>query len=174
MWGLVQWSQPGNLITAVHLLCPEKIPPPISSFDTTVIIRMMQDFYPLHRCHTPSWLSRQYQIKKIGKYNRIAFADFLESIVSDPQRKIISNGLNQLRISSSLANDLLNSSKITEKGYRTFIPTSLVSRKTLMHDVDENLSPLTISNRLEPEIRDLIISIRRRTTDKNKVFSMMD
>lgn len=115
--------------------------------------------------------------KKIGKYSRIAFVDFLETIVSDLQRKIISNGLNQLRITSStwsLANDLLNSSTIVERGYRAFIPTSLVSRKALMHDVDTNLSPLIISNRLETEIRDSIISIRRRTINKSEVSNMLE
>ncbi|XP_051174752.1 uncharacterized protein LOC127290303 [Leptopilina boulardi] len=117
------------------------------------------------------------QNKKIGKYNRIAFADYLESIVSDPLRTIVSNGLNQLRITSSswsLANSLLNSTHLSSSGYRSFIPTSLVSRKALAHDVDLGLSPLAISGKLEGEVRDKIISIRRKIKDLNEVSGIVE
>lgn len=111
------------------------------------------------------------------KYNRIAFADFLESTVSDSQRIIVSNGLHQLRVTSSnslLANNLLNSTIIKNKGYKLYIPTSLVSRKFVAHDVDTHLSPHTISCRISQDILDLIISIRRRAINSGKVSDMVD
>lgn len=50
----------------------------------------------------------------------------------------------------------------------------LISRKTLTHDVDKDLSPAMISSRLDGESRETIISIRSRTTDKNEISDMVE
>lgn len=115
--------------------------------------------------------------EKICKYNRIAFAGYLETLVSYPDRTIVSNGLNQLRISSSswdLANDLLNSSTFRTKGYKLFIPTSLVSRQALAHYVDLDLSPQSISTKLQPVALEKIISIRRRTMNPEEISGFVE
>lgn len=115
--------------------------------------------------------------RHIGKYNRIVFADLLESLVPDFDWEIAANGLNQLKVISSswqIANSLLDSKTLKNKEYKTFIPDSLISYKALATYVEENISPRIISHKLMDEIRSQILSIRRRTNQDGSVSSKVE
>lgn len=87
-------------------------------------------------------------------------------MVSDPNRLIYLNGLNQLRVICSdwlSANQLLDSTELLTKECRSFIPASLISRKALAFDIETEFSPLSLSQKLDPISLASIISIRRRT-----------
>lgn len=109
----------------------------------------------------------------------IPFADFFETVVSDPNRIIVPmvltkweslppTGISQ----TNYLTQRLSASRVT--GNKSFIPTSLVSRKALAHDVDLNLSPLLISTKIHPDTLSGIISIRKRTKNETEISDLVE
>ena len=114
--------------------------------------------------------------KNLGKYDRLALAECIDLVISG-DRTIFYNGLNQVKIQCETredANTLVRSKDLMWGDFRLFIPSSLIRKKAFIGPIDPKYSASDIANRLDPDLRDLTVAVRRRTNDDGSISSRVE
>ena len=129
------------------------------------------------------------QIKNImppvdsGRCSELSCSDLSQSLLRrideffDGGRTIFYNGLNQVKIqceSREDANTLVRSQDLMRGGVKLFIPSSLIRKKAFTGPIDFRYSASNIVYKLDPEIRDVMMSVRRRINDEGSVSTRVE
>ena len=103
--------------------------------------------------------------KNLGKYDRLALAECIDLVINGG-RTIFYNGLNQDTIqceSREEVNTLIRSQNLIRGGFNLFIPSSPIRKKAFTGPIYLKYSVTDIVERLDPELRDVTMAVRRRT-----------
>ena len=114
--------------------------------------------------------------KNSGKYDRLALAECIDLVISEG-RTIFYNRLNQVKIqceSREDANTLVRSRDLMRGGFKLFIPASLIRKKAFTSLIDPKYSAMDIADRLDRDLRDVTVAVRRRTNDDGSISSRVE
>ena len=115
--------------------------------------------------------------KSLGRFNLIAMADLIDSIISDTKRQIFPNGRNQAKVFCDqwqAANVLVDSPELRDFGVQAYILASLLQNKAFAKNIPKEYSASDLSTRLDPDMLSGILSIRRRTLDDGPALDRME
>lgn len=106
--------------------------------------------------------------RNIGRYDPIALGKLIVHLIKG-ERRIFTIGKNQVKIwchDRNDANILLKSDILTQKGFRTFVPESLLFKKGFIRIHPEH--PVTeIVNNMDEEQKEMLIIARKRANRRN-------
>ena len=103
--------------------------------------------------------------RNLGKYDFIAIANLIYEVIKG-EWVIQRNGQNQCKIicdARENGNSLILSVDLKLAGYKLFIPSSLLTKKAFIRDVEPGYSPKEIVNRMYRRSKDIITTALRRT-----------
>lgn len=112
----------------------------------------------------------------IGKFNPIAIADLVQTIIGG-KRLIQRSSINRVKItceSNEVANRLIDSPILISKFYKVYIRNSLKFTRSVIKDYDCSISVGDFVSRLSPEVVQGIASIRRRVTINKQMLESME
>lgn len=108
----------------------------------------------------------------LDRYDPIAVGKLIGGIIQG-KRRIYSSGRNQIKIwckERSNANTLFASEILADKGYRAYLPDSIVYKKGFIHAQLEH-SVTEIVENMDQEHRELIVAARRRINRRDSQYS---
>lgn len=112
------------------------------------------------------------QNRNLGRYDPIAVGKLIGSIIQG-KRRICSSGRNQIKIwceERSDANTLFASEVLVNKGYRAYLPDSMIYKKGFIRAQLEHSVTEIIEN-MDQEHRELIVAARRRFNRRDNQYS---
>lgn len=112
------------------------------------------------------------QDRNLGRYDPVAVGKLIGEIIQG-KRRIFTSGRNQIKIWCEDRNDaniLFASEALRDKGYRTFLPDSMVYKKGFIRIQPEHSVAEVVEN-MDLDKRELIISARRRINRRDNQYS---
>ena len=114
--------------------------------------------------------------KNLGKYDRLALAECIDLVVRGT-KNIFYNGVNQVKTQcgdKEDANTLVRSQELMRGGFKLFIPSSLLRKKTSTGPIDPKYSAADIVCKLDPAVREAVVAIRRRTNEDGSTSARVE
>lgn len=111
--------------------------------------------------------------RNVGRYDPVALGKLISKVI-DGERRIFQSGRPQVKIWCSMkddANKLLTSSILTERGYKVFVPPSLLYKKGIIKILPQYSVSDVIEN-MDEEERNSIVSARRRNGQPQDIIDL--
>lgn len=101
--------------------------------------------------------------KNVEKFNKLSTAMLTSKVISGG-RRIYPSGKNRLKISCDKwadTNTLVDSEVLKGKGYKVYIPISLMMRKLMIWEVDASVAASRIFEMLDEDFKEYVVAIKR-------------